>query len=251
MNYPLPDHRYGMTQTNYNLCALPASLPERDALDAANKLNHIFYTKLTHRQRIFVSSYIGNNFDGTKAAIDAGYDFDEADRVARSMLKKPPIIEAIQRAILYFTEKEKLKFQQLLDELKLIALSNMGDFFKNDGHGDPYLEMPQDGDPRLRAISEIQIDSYFEGKGKGRREVKRMKFKMHDKLSAIDKLLKILDPKLAAAEQQTTNNVVNVQTVNIVAVPTGQFIPAPEPPQLTIAHNSLINQPLTKSGSLA
>lgn len=222
MAFTLPDNRFGMTGTRYNLGVIPSTVPEYDILAAANRLNEVRYQNLTHKQRMFVDAYLGNDFDATKAALEAGFAPDEAERVGRKMLKKPDIILAIQYALEYFSEKQKLRFQRIVDELTEIALTPINQVIN------PITVRPiiDADDSRWKAVASVKRTETKYGTN--------VEFKMIDKLGAMEKLIKILRPDLAKQlgedDETKSGTVVNVQTINIIPVPSGQFLPAPESP---------------------
>jgi hypothetical protein len=231
MSFVLPDSKFGMTGVNYNLGVLPKAIPEQDALAAANKLNSHRFLKLTNKQRVFVDAYIGFDFDSTKAALECGFSEDEAERVGKKLIKRPEIVEAIQYALQYYSETTKLRFEHLVEELKIIALTSITDLV------DP-VEVEaradvDDDDVRWHAVKSIKRTETKYGTN--------IEYVMHDKLSAIEKLLKILSPSQgepdAPAPGNTTNNITNnnvVQTaIAIVPVPSGQFLPPPPSPYAT------------------
>lgn len=228
MSFVLPDSKFGMTRVNYNLGTLPAAIPEQDALAAANKLNNHRFLKLTNKQRVFVDAYIGFDFDATKAALECGFSEDEAEKVGKKLIKRPEIVEAIQYALQYYSETTKLRFEHLVEELKIIALTSITDLI-DPVNVEARAEIDDD-DVRWHAVKSIK-----------RTETKygvNVEYVMHDKLSAIEKLLKILAPSQgepdAPAGGNTTNNITNnnvVQTaIAIVPVPSGQFLPPPPSP---------------------
>lgn len=222
-----------MTQVNYNLPALPSSMPEQDALRAANKLNEHRYLKLTNKQRVFVDAYLANGMDHSLAAREAGFSEEEATRAGKKLLNRPEIQQAIQYALQYYSEATKLRFEHLVEELKIIALTCITDLI------DPTDAEIREGitpdDLRWRAVKSIKRTETKYGTN--------IEYTMHEKNSAIDKLWKLLAPAEAKApsvvEQQTvtttTNNVTNnvLAQITIVPVPSGQFLPPPPSPYQT------------------
>lgn len=244
----LPDSRYGMTRANYNVGSEFDGLPDREVLLAANALNSYRYNKLTAQQREFVDHYLVSGFDAARAAINARYvAFDgskesekDARRVGNRLIKKKFIKHAIDLALDYHARRSEIKVMDLINELGVIAKTSMGDFIETDGKGKDHFVLPATGDPRLRAISEITIETYMEGRGENAREVKRQKVKLYDRMAAIEKLLKIaaasdegrINERGVRPEAEQASTVNNVQNIVIMPVPAGQFIPAPVNPSL-------------------
>jgi phage terminase small subunit len=256
MTYPLPAAQFGMTLERFNVPSGPVVIPHADVLRAANDFNDARYHRLTYQQRVFVDTYLSNGFDVGDAALKAFYttDPDEAVKIGRRIIKKKYMVDALGLAMNYYTERSKVRRDDLIAELKTIAHANQGDFFKNDGDGDPYLEMPNNSDPDFRrkmaAVSEVVVESYTEGRGPAAREVKRIKFKLHDKLAAIKILWAWCDVQdgISSGQQAGTTTVNNnttvnngsttIQQFNIVPVPSGEFVPAPKNPYL-IEHEEM------------
>lgn len=242
----LPQDRFGVTQVRYNLPQLPRDLPERPLLEAANNLNEHRHYNLTAKQRLFVDEYFRNGLDEAQAAIASGYaqSEEEARRVGRKLLRTEYVRKAVDLAFDYYRESSKISFNEVVGEIKRIAFANMGDYWSNDGNDEPALRMPSDDErDLLAAISEITVDTYKEGRGQDAREVKRVKFKLYDKLAALEKLLKILNVKgIAEPEPAATNVQVNatsnVSVINLVPVPAGQFVPAPPRPDLLAVNHA-------------
>ena len=240
----IPSSPYGITSQRYADVENPlVPLPQRGIMQAANRLNEFRHRKLTEKQRVFLDVYLSTGFNAAEAASRAGYcsDIPRDDKYERAcgavgnrLRKNKAIAHAIDLACEYHTEREKINTSQLITELKYIALSNMGDYFVNDGNGDPRIQMPGDHERgKLAALSEITVESYDEGRGDNKREVKRVKFKTHNKMEAIEKLFKVAaaqgDPLLAKVTDQDKPTS-NVNVFNVLPVPSGEFIPAPPSP---------------------
>jgi phage terminase small subunit len=250
-NYTLPNSKFGVTRTQYNITDIRGELPQRDVLDAANKLNHHRFTTLTAKQRLFVDSYLSYDMDATRAAINAGfvttdprYEEDykkEARRVGNRLMKQPYILQAIELAIKYHREKHRIRVDDILNEYKNIAFAHVADFYAIDEHGVPQISLPPNGDPRLGAISEITVTP-----GKTELEGPTVKVKMHDKMKALGILLQVaqsaddgrisaeaaVNAKLLDVNNDSGNTTNNnyIQQIHLYSVPSGEFLPPPEAP---------------------
>lgn len=223
---PLPDPRFGMAKVEFDLSKLEKNMPDFSVLEAANKFNEHRYRNLTARQRMFVDAYLGNNFDHEKAALEAGFTAEEAARVGRRMLKKPPILAAIQYALDYFTETKKRKFADVVAEYEKIAFARITDLI--DPHTGSTTGLDSE-DPKWHAVKKIKITETKYGTN--------IEYEMHDKMGALDKLGRILNPDAMPRDPNDPVNggtTVNVQTINIIPVPSGQFLPP-----LEIEHDKL------------
>jgi len=81
---------------------------------------------LTTKQELFVSAYCSNGYNGTKAAIEAGYSVESAGAISSENLQKPDIIDAIDRYKLSIARRHGITVSGLLKELeeaRTIALS--------------------------------------------------------------------------------------------------------------------------------
>lgn len=77
---------------------------------------------------------------------------------------------------------------QRLDELRKIAAANILDYMKSTPEGDPYLDFSALTRDQGAVLAEVTVEDFVDGRGEDARAVKRVKFKLHDKLSALDKL---------------------------------------------------------------
>jgi phage terminase small subunit len=75
--------------------------------------------------------------------------------------------------------------RQVLEELTKIALANMLDYMKVGPKGDPVLDLSTLTRDRGAVVHEVTVDTYVEGRGDEAREVKRVRFKLCDKLGAL------------------------------------------------------------------
>lgn len=73
---------------------------------------------LTTKQELFVSAYCSNGYNGTKAAIEAGYSVESAGAISSENLQKPDIIDAIDRFKLSVAKRHGITVDGLLKELE-------------------------------------------------------------------------------------------------------------------------------------
>lgn len=148
---------------------------------------------LTAKQRRFVEEYLVD-LNATKAAIRAGYSARTAHSVGHENLKKPEIAKAIQEAQAKRSKRTEITQDRVLRELARIGFA---DIRKAVAWGSvPDGAIDEDGTPALypvelkpstevddetaAAISEVSLTA------------QGVKLKMHDKLSALEKIARHL-----------------------------------------------------------
>ncbi len=90
-----------------------------------NKAEQSHNSPLTDKQRAFVLEYV-QDFNGTQAAIRAGYSEDSASEIAYENLRKPQIRQQIDRHF----EDMGLTADRILAEQMALAFGDMGDFLE-------------------------------------------------------------------------------------------------------------------------
>jgi phage terminase small subunit len=84
----------------------------------------IEYDKLSAKQQRFVDEYCVD-FNGTQAAIRAGYSVNTASMQAARLLTKDKIKTALEEKRVEIAEESKLKASDVIDELRRIAFSDI------------------------------------------------------------------------------------------------------------------------------
>lgn len=74
--------------------------------------------RTTPKQKLFISAYCSNDFNGTQAAIDAGYSENSAAEIATENLRKPHIAEAIDKYKQELADKHMVTVDSLIAELE-------------------------------------------------------------------------------------------------------------------------------------
>lgn len=247
----LPDSRYGMTLTRFHPKELPHSLPQRDAMLAANAYNHARYYTLTAKQRVFVDAYLESAFDHVVAAISAGYPREEANKVGKKLLRNKHVHAAVQYALEYNRQRGLLRTDQVVAELQKIAFASPREFLGKDDRGRPEIVMPDKENEIFDSVQEITVTTSFTKDGD---ENRTTKVKMYDKQQALNTLLKYLEPAVMSNRgpavvnnnTATATATASVSVINLLPVPVGQFLPPPEVPDMKlIEHSPLleINRP--------
>lgn len=147
-----------------------ASAPSRDSASAL-------------KARRFVDDYI-IHFNGTKAAIAAGYAPKSARVTASQLLTKPNIQRMIQQRTAKASAKAEMSLDRVLNGIASNCFYDAVDFFDEHGNTRPLREIPA----ALRAaIVGIEIHEEHEpGDGaKKARVVVTKKFKLADKNAAL------------------------------------------------------------------
>lgn len=157
------------------------------------------------REERFAREYV-IDLNGTRAAIAAGYSKKGADVAAVRLLGNARVKQLI--ADLSEKQAAELDFtaNKVLNELSKLAFSNMFDYVRVQD-GQPYIDFTTVTRAQAAAIQEVTSETYvdhYEGEGNDRKpvEVKRTKFKLSDKRSALELLGKHL--KLFADRTEIT-----------------------------------------------
>ena len=229
MPFQLPDTRIAPTPAPVPVLLPPRGRPiyTREQAEARINADRTWFRPLTHKQRRFVGALFANGFDIAQAALEADptiQDERTARRIGNRWYALSAVKEAIEGVHTFYQESTKVRFDDLVDELRAIAFSSIADHVEPDGEPKLFDETSSN----VRAIKSIR-----------RRQTKYGEdttIEMHDKLSAIDKLLKISAPKGVNVgslddKSEQGDTVVNVHTVNIIPVPQGHFLPAPPEPK--------------------
>lgn len=141
--------------------------------------------KLKPKQEMFCREYL-IDLNATKAAIRAGYSKKTANEQGSQMLAIDYIAARIQQLMTERAQEVGVTASDVLRELLLIAKTDLGQAYDDEGHLKPIHEIPED---IRRAIAGIKVFDEFEGFGKDRvkvGEVREVKF--WDKPKALELL---------------------------------------------------------------
>src|SRR5476651_331230 len=146
---------------------------------------HDDYGKLTHQQQRFCDLYL-THFNAFKAAVECGYSENTSRKGA--LLHVPKIQRYLKEAMNRRSQRLEITHDMILRELSKIAFSNMGNYY------DEYA--------CLKRMNELTVEekaaiSYYDiveiQDGEGYRVGTQSRIKLHNKMSALDKIARHLD----------------------------------------------------------
>jgi len=89
-------------------------------------------------------------------------------------------------------ERTEITRSMIAEELAKIGFANMQDYMKVGADGDPYLDFSNLTAAQAAALAEVTVEDFKEGRGEDSRDIRRVKFKLHDKKGALVDLAKLL-----------------------------------------------------------
>lgn len=158
---------------------------------------------LTPKQQKFVQEYLVD-LNATQAAIRAGYSEKTAGAIGHENLMKPEIAAAIAEARKTVAEKLGITAERVLTEYARIAFLDIRRAFDDDGR---LKDIHSLDDDTAAAISSIEAEDLYEGRGESREHVGRLhKVKLSDKKAALDSLAKHIGLLSDAQQNNLTLN---------------------------------------------
>ncbi|MDM9644480.1 terminase small subunit [Rhizobium sp. S163] len=146
---------------------------------------------LSDKQRRFVAEYMVD-LNATQAAIRAGYSAKTAQQQGSRLLLNVVVQEELSKQQSKVAERLEITKDRIVDELAKIGFSNMLDYMRAGPDGDPYLDFSGLTRDQAAALSEVTVEDFKDGRGEDARDVRRVKFKLHDKKGALVDLAKML-----------------------------------------------------------
>ncbi|MGR9076247.1 terminase small subunit [Rhizobium leguminosarum] len=146
---------------------------------------------LSEKQKRFVAEYL-IDLNATQAAIRAGYSAKTAQQQGSRLLSNVVVQEELARQQSKVAERLEITKERIVDELAKIGFANMLDYMRAGPDGDPYLDFSGLTRDQAAALSEVTVEDFKDGRGEDARDVRRVKFKLHDKKGALVDLAKML-----------------------------------------------------------
>lgn len=145
---------------------------------------------LTNRQALFVQEYL-KDFNATQAAIRAGYAKKSANREGPKLLSNPVIAAGVAKAQEQVKKKFEITIDEIAAEMKNLGFANMQDYMSIGPDGDPVLDWSKLTREQAAALAEVTVEDFKDGRGKGARDVRKVRFKLADKRQSLVDLARL------------------------------------------------------------
>lgn len=144
---------------------------------------------LSARERRFVNEFLVD-MDQHKAAVRAGYNL--VGITGNDLLARRHILASIEGEFERRAIAANMKHDELIRHYCNIARANLIDYTRLNANGEPYFDLEELSHDQWYAVAECTVETYMDGRGDDAREVKKIKFKLHDKIKAMEQLAKLL-----------------------------------------------------------
>lgn len=124
---------------------------------------------------------------GREAYKSAGYAASDAsaDANASRLLKTAKVAARVAELKAAAAERSVVSATAVIEELAKIGFANMQDFIAVGANGDPYVDLSELTRDQAAAIGEVTVEDYKDGRGEDARDVRRVRFRLHDKRAAL------------------------------------------------------------------
>ncbi len=144
---------------------------------------------LSPKQEKFLREYLIDQ-NAYQAALRAGYSPATA-RAQHTLLRNPVVARKIEELRQAGLRKIELKLERVLEEAAKIAFANMAHYTRVAGE-ERVIHLAEATEDQLAAVSELTVEDFLDGRGEDARAVRRVRLKLHDKLTALIQLGKHL-----------------------------------------------------------
>lgn len=146
---------------------------------------------LTPKQQRFVDEYL-IDLNATQAAIRAGYSEATAEQQASRLLRNVKVAAAVAERRSAISQQLEITQEMIVAELAKIGFANMLDYVSITEGGEPFVDLSALTRDQAAAISEVVVEDFVEGRGEDARDVRKVRFKLNDKQTALINLGKHL-----------------------------------------------------------
>ncbi len=146
--------------------------------------------QITDRMKKFIDEYL-IDFNGTQAAIRAGYSSDTANEQASQLLARPDIRELVAEGQKAIAERTQTFQDNAVEELKLVGFSDLADFLTVKEGGiveqKPFDELTKEQTKCIKKIKQT-VRSSHSADGTILHQTAVIEIELHDKLKALELL---------------------------------------------------------------
>lgn len=168
--------------------------------------------RLPAKRARFVEEYL-IDLDATKSALRVGYSKKTAGPQGRRLLRFVPVKQAIEAGKLEISERNKDKFEEGMEELRVVAFSDIKDYVTVDPltgaiQCKGFEDMPEGSS---RAIEVIQEDRVIRESADGNSILlnDKRKFKLHGKVQALIAYIDRLKPPVQKLDVTVAGTMTN------------------------------------------
>lgn len=134
--------------------------------------------KFTKKMEAFCLEYI-IDLNATQAAIRSGYSKKTSYSIGQRLLKDVEIQKKVQKLLDARRVRSEIKADDVINEIKKMAFSNMEDYMTVDDEGGAFVDLSKLTRDQAAAITQLEVESYWDKDMK--KTVKKIKFKLADK----------------------------------------------------------------------
>lgn len=143
---------------------------------------------LTIKQEKFCLAYVetGNASEAYRRVYNCSKWKDKSVwEKASALLANVKVKSRVDQLKADLVKRHEVTVDRIISELALLGFSNMLDYMQTQDDGTAYVDLSKLTREQAAAISEVTVESYMEGNGEDARPVKKVKFKLTDKRSAL------------------------------------------------------------------
>lgn len=118
-------------------------------------VNVVKKPKLTDKQKVFCSEYL-IDYNGTRAALVAGYSKKSATQAATENLGKPYIREYLDKMIQETCYKLEIKRERIISDIASIAFDDMGNYLEFE-NGERVAAYKDNGEPIIEDAVIVRV----------------------------------------------------------------------------------------------
>lgn len=145
--------------------------------------------KSSKKYEAFAREYV-IDYNGKRAAIAAGYRPSRAEVTGSELVRNRKVQRLIDQLETERAVRCQVDGDRVLEEVQRLAYSNMADFLKANESGDVTVSLPIDDRDKMAAVHEFTTETYLSGQGPNKLPITTVKFKLADKRSSLELLMR-------------------------------------------------------------